>query len=211
MVLFRFQIDEQVIRDHPEWAQGLYDNPPVPDEDILLPNLSDIMENTVFANLKPGVKALKEAATVRRLSMEEIAEVLSRPTPPPEEPSAVVEQDSSTIEFSQDFMAKSLDSLFALNNNPFSTAGPSTSPLPMPEAAETATAAPAGTPSGPSLGSSVRARRQAKRMANELPGGAAAPVAKRVRKEGMSDIAEQIVEKQVEEGIKGDIAFLEAL
>lgn len=211
-----------VMSEHPEWAEGLYDNPPVPDEDILLPNLSEIMEMSSFSSLKPAVKALRDASTVQRLSNEEVVEVNSRPTPPPEVPTPAAEPDTSAIDFGQDFVTKSLDSIFAMNNNTYTvtTAGGSTqilpeatiqagSPAPATGGSERATQL--ATPSGPSMGSSVRARRQSKRMANELPGGAATPVAKRSRKEGMSDIAEQIVEKQVEEGIKGDIAFLESI
>lgn len=195
LVLFRFHVDEEVQKTHPEWARGLYENPPVPEEDVLLPNLSDVMEASVYSHLRPKVKDLREATSPARLSAEEVKVVNERPM----QEEITKGDETPTIDYTQDFMSKSLDSLFAITNNPFAMSG----------AAATATL-PEASP-GPSLGSSQRARRQAKRLASELPGGAATPVMKRTKKEGVPDIAEQIVEKQVEEGLQGDKSFLEAL
>ena len=197
IVLFRFHVDEAVIQAFPEWAAKLYDNPPVPEEDVLLPSLGEVMDASVFIHLKPRVKALREASTVQKLSAEEVAEINARPPPPPESPTA-----DPSVDFTNDFVTKSLDEIFQLTNNPFVVPGSSTI-IQFPESS--------GTPSGPSAGSSVRARRQAKRAATETPGGAATPVPKRVKAQGMADIAEQIVEKQVEEGLQGDTAFLSGL
>jgi hypothetical protein len=197
IILFRFHVDEAVQQAFPDWADKLYDNPPVPEEDVLLPSLSEVMEASVFSHLRPRVKALRDASIVRRLSPEEVIEVNARP-PPPEEPSV----PDTSVDFGTDFMSKSLDEIFSITNSPFVVPGSSTM-IQLPEVSSPS--------NGPSAGSSVRARRQAKRAATETPGGAATPVVKRVKTQGMADIAEQIVEKQVEEGIQGDTAFLAGL
>lgn len=79
IILFKFHIDEKVQQDYPDWAQGLYDNPPVPEEDRLLPNLTDVMSANAFYHLKPRVRQSRDAAIIVRLSPEEVQDVLTRP------------------------------------------------------------------------------------------------------------------------------------
>lgn len=79
LVLFRFHVDEQVIRANPEWAEGLYDNPPIPEGDALLPQLNQVMDATVYQHLRTLVKFTRDQANVTRLSPEQVREVLERP------------------------------------------------------------------------------------------------------------------------------------
>ena len=194
-ILFRFHVDTRIQEENPGWAAGLYDNPPVPDEDLHLANLSEVMEASIFAHLRPQVKALRQAATVTQLSLEEIAEVLSRPTPSPDDPIEPDNQDLTT-----EFMARSLDSMFNLTNHPFAIPGSNTI-IPYPEAAQVK----------PGAGSSAKARRLTKRDVNEAPTGSATPVAKKFRSNAMVDYTAEDVVDQVEGVIEGDKNFLEGL
>lgn len=197
LVLFRFHVDQKIQDDNPIWAAGLYDNPPVPEEDLNLANLSEVMEASIFAHLRPQVKAMRQAATVTHLSIEEVAEVLSRPTPSPDEP---IEPDSQDL--TTEFMARSLDSMFNLTNHPFAIPGSNTI-IPYPEAAQVK----------PGAGSSAKARRLTKRDVNEAPTGSATPVAKRFKGNNtMVDFTgDVVVDNQVEGVIEGDKNFLEGL
>lgn len=189
IILFRFHVDEKVQEQFPDWAAGLYDNPPIPDEDKLLPNLPDIMNTNAFYHLKPKAKIAREASSVPRMTPEEIRSVLSDDQPTLDETSAAVAAVES-FDLSNDFMNRGLESIVAMAQggliNPFAAPLPL---LPM----------EVGNVHGPSPGSSVRARKQAKRMMSEVPGGAATPVPKRRKGE----------EEEVD--ISGDASFLDSL
>ena len=220
IVLFRFHVDEEVQRANPEWAAGLYDNPPVPEEDTLLPSLSSVMDSSAYAHLKPQIKAHHDATNVRRLSQEEVNDINSRPVeslPLPSSESLDAAQgqasgpgaestpgagtgagEGANEEMNQDYVSRGLDSLFNITNGAF-TVNHQGAIVPVSEMV-----------AGPSAGSSVRARRQAKRAAVEAPGGAATPVPKRL-KDTVSGIASEIVSKEVEKDLIGDSAFLGSL
>ncbi|KAL7420018.1 hypothetical protein Q5752_004982 [Cryptotrichosporon argae] len=226
VVLFRFHVDEKVAARFPEWAAGLYDNPPVSDEDALLPGLTDVMASSAYAHLKPRVRHALAAATVRKMDADEVEAVLAAPddlvgtvTPiagatgsgggalPP----ALDEPDL-------DFMStRGLENFVNLVHGgpllqPFgpgagmgvgvgvgalSPAGPSN-----PFAPTTGASAAAASPGERGAGSSLRARKQAKRLASEVPGGAAMPVPKRRR--DRADANDDI-------DLSGDASFLESL
>lgn len=211
IILFRFHVDERVQEQFPDWAAGLYDNPPVSDEDKLLPNLPDIMNTNAFLHIKPKAKLAREAAIVPRMTAEEIREVLAdtdthQPATLDETSAAVAaaaaaEGDSFDLT-NADFMNRGLESIVALASsggllNPFTSPTPASlgshSLLPMSLDVSHA--------HGPSAGSSVRARRQAKRMMSEVPGGAATPVPKRRKAD----------DEDEEVDISGDASFLDSL
>ncbi|WRT63867.1 uncharacterized protein IL334_000792 [Kwoniella shivajii] len=75
IVLYKFHVDEKVQQENTEWAKGLYDNPPIPDDDSNLPNLSDVMSMGIYASLKPLLKEAKEKANPRILSKEEVEDI----------------------------------------------------------------------------------------------------------------------------------------
>ena len=213
IVLFRFHVEEAVQSEHPEWAQGLYDNPPLPEEDALLPSLPALMNSQAYQHLKPMTKAGLESAVARPLSLDEIEQISSRPRGPHNErkhdDGVQTPQATSTLN-EADLMSRSLESFAALTSNnatlPISTNDPfildpnSLANLPSTE-----------TTAGPSLGSSVRARKQSKKSASELPGGAAMPVPTRwsVKKEHVVLDGDEGVEVDVD--LRGDGAFLDSL
>lgn len=225
IILFRFHVDDKVQAAFPEWAADLYDNPPVPDEDNLLPNLPDVMNANAFFHLRPKIKQAVDNATITQLSAEEVQEVLNRADTDQdtllEETGAAVAAAAAAADndvpfdlASADFMsARGLESIVAmasghLMGNPFaSPSAPSASAPPplaphtqhplLPLGVEFASAT-----AGPSPGSSVRARKQAKRMMSELPGGAATPVPKKRR---AGDPEPQEVD------LSGDTSFLDSL
>ncbi|WWC85972.1 uncharacterized protein L201_000842 [Kwoniella dendrophila CBS 6074] len=77
IVLFRFHVDEQVQRENPEWAEGLYDNPPIPEGDINLPSLPEGLSMGIYTPLRPLIKTAKEKANPKVLSAEEVEEINS--------------------------------------------------------------------------------------------------------------------------------------
>ena len=207
-ILFRFHVSKQVQLEHPEWARGLYDNPPLPDEDALLPSLPEVMNASVYSHLRPRVKAAREAISVPFLTSGEVAEINSRPPMSGTDnlPDVDTPDTSFDLAASADIISRNLDSLFALSTNPFigtstsTTTGPPNAGGGLPDTA-------------PSTGTSLRARKQNKRFANELPGGAATPVPKRRRgREGMEVEGEGDEEnREVEGDLQGDGAFLQSL
>ncbi|WVQ93692.1 hypothetical protein IAU59_000768 [Kwoniella sp. CBS 9459] len=78
IVLFRFHVDESVQRENAEWAKGLYDNPPIPEEDAASPSLPEVMGMPIYAHLKPLVKEARERANPALLSDEEVEEINNR-------------------------------------------------------------------------------------------------------------------------------------
>jgi hypothetical protein len=230
IILFKFHVDEKVQQEHPEWAEGLYDNPPVPETDQFLPSLTDVMNASVFAYLKTRVKAAREAAySVNLLSADEVVEINSRPPIDldslPNLPEDLGPSESSGLDLNN--LPQGLDSLFGLAPYQFGNAAASGSGsgsnggmdgfngldslLGMGGSASPASAVPnlAGSSIGPSPGSSLRARKQSKRMASELPGGAATPVAKRKRDVAPENVGDEA--QEVEGDLMGDNAFLESL
>ncbi|TXT07488.1 hypothetical protein VHUM_03208 [Vanrija humicola] len=137
IILFKFHVDEKVQQDFPDWAQGLYDNPPVAEEDNLLSNLPDVMSANAFYHLKPKVKQMSDAAKVTRLSPEEVQAILARPDMDHQPPlldetgaavaaaTAAANADPDTsFDLTTDFMsARGLESIVALASgqllNPF--------------------------------------------------------------------------------------------
>jgi len=196
IILFNFHVDKDVQAEHPEWARGLYDNPPNPDEDALLPSLEDVMNASVYQHLKPMVKSAREAAVGRSLSADEVTEIINRPTAP-KQVNTLDESENADATLDGDFVSRSLESFVALASQPAHSLPYGTSnPLSSLPSLDSSTI-------GPSPGSSIRARKQAKRLTSELPGGAATPVAKRKRAdEG---------EVEVEDDLRGDGAFLNSL
>nr|XP_019014623.1 uncharacterized protein I206_00706 [Kwoniella pini CBS 10737]OCF53404.1 hypothetical protein I206_00706 [Kwoniella pini CBS 10737] len=87
IVLFKFHVDEQVQKDNPEWAQGLYDNPPISEENSRLPSLTEVMALSIYIPLKAPLKAAKEKSNPAIIPLDQVEEILSRPdrspTPPP--------------------------------------------------------------------------------------------------------------------------------
>jgi len=197
-VLFRFHVDEEVQRQNPEWAKDLYDTPPIPEEDqVGLSNLSDVMEASIYAHLRPQVKALRTACTVDHLSPEQVQEVLSRPAAVAD----LTSLDTDNLEMTE-FMSRSFDSMFTVTNNPFAI--PNTAfQAPMPEPAA---AAPAKT----GVGSSANARRLTRKAIEEAPTGSATPV-KRFKGDPGADAAERQAAQRTVEGLETDAAFFDQL
>lgn len=76
IVLYKFHVDESVQAEFPEWASGLYDNPPIPAEDSLLPSLKEVLTNPMFAPLIPGIqKATQIVDKVPDLSSEDVEKI----------------------------------------------------------------------------------------------------------------------------------------
>lgn len=139
IILFKFHVDEKVQQDFPDWSQGLYDNPPVAEEDNLLSNLPDVMSANAFYHLKPKVKQMTDAAKIARLSPEDVQAILSRPETDHQPPlldetgaavaaaTAAANADPDTsFDLTTDFMsARGLESIVALASgqllNPFVT------------------------------------------------------------------------------------------
>ncbi|WVQ83919.1 hypothetical protein IAT38_006063 [Cryptococcus sp. DSM 104549] len=77
IILFKFHVDEQVQRDNPEWARGLYDNPPVPADDEPLPVLSEVMSDPGYMMLRHMVREAKDRANPKVLSTDQVEQVNS--------------------------------------------------------------------------------------------------------------------------------------
>lgn len=241
IILFKFHVDEKVQAEYPEWAQGLYDNPPIPEEDALLPSLPEVMGASLYASLKPRIKALRASTDVQLLLPGEVLEINSSPDElPPASASALDQLESASASVplggtptgliagsaeveeelqledidlgTSEFMSRNLESFVAMAAA--QTSNPfMTNPLaPLPGSSGLNDA-----PVGPGMGSSVRARKQSKRSAREVPGGAATPVAKRLRSEFRGAVGQGEVEGEgagtpaPEDEIGGDSTFLESL
>ena len=188
LVLFRFHIDDSIVAAYPSWARGLYENPPLPAEDSILPTLPEVMNASMFTALKPRIKLLRDASTVSTLTPAEISDINSRPDDL--FPSDIPDDLPSTHEdLNLDFVSSNLESFVAM------AAAQASNPDPF------LYLAPVGN-EGPSAGSSIRARKQAKRLGGEMPGGAATPVAKRLKGDG--DVG-------IEGDLEGDASFLDGL
>ncbi|WWD16324.1 hypothetical protein CI109_100750 [Kwoniella shandongensis] len=239
IILFKFHVDEKVQEENPEWAKGLYDNPPIPDEDATLPSLPEVMTAHSYALLTPLIKEAREKANPRVLVKEEIEDINTRVF----RPEGAIEVDQSILDPTagldggQDGDYMTFAALSNLASAPDGTNGVGLGGTATPPQDGSTTNSPfilpaipshqhpinmtgvVETPVGPSPGSSMRARKLGKRMASEVPGGAATPVPKRKKDdsvsgiilgdEGAMDGALQGIE--VEGDLGGDAAFLDAL
>ncbi|WVR03639.1 hypothetical protein IAU60_000633 [Kwoniella sp. DSM 27419] len=94
LVLFRFHVDERVQQNHPEWAEGLYDNPPIPDEDASLLSLPDTMDMDIYVSLKPAIREARMKSNPRLLTKEEVEEINARVLRPDD----AIEVDQSILD-----------------------------------------------------------------------------------------------------------------
>lgn len=77
IILFKFHVDEQVQRENPDWAKGLYDNPPIPPEDEALPKLSELLSQPAYAGLRQIVHEAKDRANPKMLTNEQVEQINS--------------------------------------------------------------------------------------------------------------------------------------
>ncbi|KIR27327.1 hypothetical protein I307_04136 [Cryptococcus deuterogattii 99/473] len=77
IILFKFHVDEQVQRENPDWAKGLYDNPPIPPEDEALPKLSELLSQPAYAGLRQIVREAKDRANPKVLTNEQVEQINS--------------------------------------------------------------------------------------------------------------------------------------
>ncbi|KAE8538965.1 hypothetical protein D1P53_005334 [Cryptococcus gattii VGV] len=77
IILFKFHVDEQVQSENPDWAKGLYDNPPIPPEDEALPKLSELLSQPVYAGLRQIVREAKDRANPKVLTNEQVEQINS--------------------------------------------------------------------------------------------------------------------------------------
>ncbi|OCF73509.1 hypothetical protein I204_05351 [Kwoniella mangroviensis CBS 8886] len=200
IVLFKFHVDEQVQKDNPEWAKGLYDNPPIPDEDSSLPSLPEVMSMGIYTSFKSQLKEAKEKSNPKLMSAEEVEEMNNRIINPDD--AIEIDQsmlDSTTLQNENGTPPTTggdYATLIALNKlNNLANSGSETAENPSTSAFTTSQHNPLGGLSGigehaigPSPGSSMRARKLGKRSVSEVPGGAATPVPKRRRKTPQSQL-----------------------
>lgn len=157
IVLFKWHVDEDVQRAYPEWAAGLYDEPPVPTADEPLPDLQRVMRTREFANLLVDMRLATSAAAA-----DTTDDGVDRSN----------DADLGTLPSVRELVPADHPAV-----HPAALAGgggPS-----VPPEIDPALADPTDTPRGPRPGTSLRARKQSKRSARQAPEGAAVPVAKR--------------------------------
>lgn len=202
IVLFKFHVDEQVQLEFPEWAADLYANPPVPNEDSLLPSLPEVMSSSSFAHLRAPVKRVQDQCNLPLLSPEQIAAYqieMERDGPP----QLGIDNDGSG-ELPDD-VGEQLQHLSAAAVSASASVPPDEN---LESLVALAAASPIRLPDTPSsavpTGSSLRARRTTKAKASEPPGGAATPV-KRKRTDG-DDTDDRIMA-----GLERDHGFLATL
>nr|XP_018266855.1 uncharacterized protein I303_00835 [Kwoniella dejecticola CBS 10117]OBR89013.1 hypothetical protein I303_00835 [Kwoniella dejecticola CBS 10117] len=98
IVLFKFHVDEQVQRDNPEWAKGLYDNPPISEDNSRLPTLTEVMALNIYAPLKAPLMEARKKADPDAIPLNQVEEILSRPEKSPTPPPVSQEgQESTTL------------------------------------------------------------------------------------------------------------------
>ena len=206
LFLFRFQVDEKVAAENAMWAEGLYDNPPIPETDALLPSLQEVMAGNIFQHLRPIVKLVRDFHHPRHLTPQEVEAINAQP----------VEDIVPTIQPINDAFAAamplqeidldiSLDTLVNMTDNQYMVSGSLDSQLANLEASGSGVGV--GTPSKPILGTSVQARRMGKRSSLLPPGGAAMPVPKRFK----ADPETMGLHNQPENELGEDAGFLEEL
>jgi hypothetical protein len=215
-ILFRFHVDEKVIAENPEWAEGLYDNPPIPEGDQLLQPLHDVMNSGPYQHLRPIIKSIREFHNVRRLTQEEVETINSTPTDMMEGtvgPIMEAFQKSEPLHDLSDVnLDISLDTLVDMTENQYMAAGLLDSQLAHLEGngdTSMGSGSAVGTPTKLALGTSVHARKMGKRTALQPPGGAAMPVPKRMKSEGETMGTHEY--NEAEGDLVMDAGFLEAL
>lgn len=197
VVLFRFHVDQQVIQANPIWAEGLYDNPPIPEGDMLLPQLAQIMDATVYQHLRPLVKYMRDSSNVARLSTsEEVQEILAGPE---DQASGSIDPmvdaflsarpvDSSSSELGNANLDLSLETLVSMTQNSYMATNPLANQLALAAMSTTHDVDETGADSFSRKskfwpGSSQQARKMGKRTASDVPEGAVEPVPKRIKGE----------------------------
>lgn len=203
-----------MIDAYPEWSKDLYDNPPIPEGDNLLPSLGDVMASSVYHHLRPAVKVLRDLHNVPQMSAEQIEAVLAQPDEEIQPTLGPVLEDmfkaepTADLSMSADNLDLSLDSLVNMTDNPYLSNAFSTrlgSSLESSDAPEQQTLPEWK----PAPGTSVQARKMGKRTATMPPGGAAMPVPKRSKGDGSSIGDEQYEETSRE--VDSDTGFLDGL
>lgn len=192
IVLFRWHVDEAVQRAYPEWAQGLYDDPPVPTADAPLPDLQRVMCTREFAGL---------LAALSRNHLQH-ASIIEASDPPPQisEPRVHI-PDPSALPSLYD-IAPNARTLVSDDGGAGRAEGDDSSAVD-------------GKRRTPRPGTSLRARKQSKRSTREAPEGAATPVAKRPRvgdpADGLPTGSEQAGLADIEGDLDEDRSFLASL
>jgi hypothetical protein len=211
LILFKFHVDPRVIAKYPEWARDLYDNPPIPDGDNLLPSLGDVMNSTVYQHLRPAVKLMHDLHNIPRMSSEQIDAVLAQPD---EEIQPAVNavfdemfKAEPTTDLSSVNIDLSLDSLVNMTENPYLANNPLANRLTT--TLETSGMSDMGSPFKVTPGTSVQARKMDKRTATLPPGGATMPVPKRQKLDGSTLGDGQ--QDEVDQEVSADSAFLAGL
>lgn len=211
LILFKFHVDPKIIAKYPDWAKDLYDNPPIPDGDNLLPSLGDVMNTSAYQHLRPAVKLMHDLHNIPRLSPDQVQAVLDQPD---EEIQPVVNsvfddmfkaEPSTSTDLGSDSIDISLDSLVNMTENPYLAASRLTTTL------ENSGMSDLGTPSRITPGTSVQARKMGKRTATLPPGGAAMPVPKRHKGDGNGSTLGDGEQDEVDQEVSIDSAFLAGL
>nr|ODO00898.1 hypothetical protein L204_01621 [Cryptococcus depauperatus CBS 7855] len=228
IILFKFHVDEQVQRENPEWAKGLYDNPPIPAGDESLPALSAVLSQPVYASLRLGIRDAKDRASLRTLTPEQVEQInagvdLDLGENGVNEVSGVNNhQPPPGLEGEGEYMTFAALSQLTNNHSPRSALDTMhQEELPSTPGSTSFT----GLSGAPNLslsfsepyppiaprasGTSSQARKLGKRGVSELPGGAATPVAKRrkgLKSESLEDGADE--SQEVDEALSGDAVFL---
>lgn len=78
LVIFRFAVSDEVARQFPSWAAGLYDNPPPSEDDAALPGLGEVLQSPVYAYLRPRIQREREKASPALMGDDEVQEALER-------------------------------------------------------------------------------------------------------------------------------------
>ncbi|WVQ76655.1 hypothetical protein IAR50_006329 [Cryptococcus sp. DSM 104548] len=77
LILFKFHVSQEAIDMYPEWAKGLYDNPPIPAEDEALPTLAELLSTPQYSRLRQLLHVAKARMYPKRLDDEQIAQINS--------------------------------------------------------------------------------------------------------------------------------------
>lgn len=192
IVLFRFHIDPQVIDSNPEWAKGLYDNPPAPETDNLLPHLTQVMNASVYQHLRPLVRLTRDSNTVPRLSETQIRDILDGTNDLTMSTSASTSAGTigpmieafhtaqPNLNANDVDLDLSLETLLYMSQNSYMATNPLANQLALSSVNSDGLRV-----TQPKIwpGSSQQARKMGKRTASEAPGGAVEPVPKRVKGE----------------------------
>lgn len=204
LFLFRFQVDEKVAAENAMWAEGLYDDPPIPEGDALLPSLQEVMATNAFQHLRPIVKLVRDFNNVRQFTPQEIEAITAQddseivPTVAP-----INDAFANGMPIQDIDLDISLDNLVNLTDNQFMVSGSLDSQL----ANLDTSSAGVGISSKPVLGTSVHARKMGKRSSLLPPGGAAMPVPKRFKAETET----MGLHSQPENELADDAGFFEEL